>query len=91
MILLTKKNTTIDTPPFNTVVPMLYSQSGTEHSATTTDTVDRVYDTGYDTECNQIPHSLIPDVPFAAEYEASLDWEIDTLTNYHCNHICTEI
>lgn len=50
-----------------------------------------VYDTGYDTECDQIPHSLIPDVPFATEYEASLDWEVDTLTNYHCDHICTEI
>ena len=27
IILFTKKNTTIDTPPFNTVVPILYSQS----------------------------------------------------------------
>ena len=63
-----------------------------EHSCNSNpDTVDGVYDTGYDTECDQIPHSLIPDVPFAAEYKASLDWEVDTLTNYHCDHICTEI
>jgi len=36
MILLTKKNTTIETPPFNTVVPILYSQSGTNIPATAT-------------------------------------------------------
>ena len=36
IILFTKKNTTIDTPPFNTVVPILYNQSGTNIPATAT-------------------------------------------------------
>ena len=36
MILLTKKKTTMLTPPFRTVVPMLYSYPGTKCPATAT-------------------------------------------------------
>ena len=36
IILFTKKNTTIDTPPFNTVVPILYNHPGTNIPATAT-------------------------------------------------------
>ena len=73
-------------------VEVMNSEVRYKHSCNSNpDTVDRVYDTGYDTECDQIPHSLIPDVTFTAKYEASLDWEVDTLTNYHCNHVCTEV
>ena len=36
MILLTKKKTTMLTPPFRTVVPMLYSHPGTKCPATAT-------------------------------------------------------
>ncbi len=38
MILFTTKNTTMETPPFKTVVPMLYTKSGTSWLATATHT-----------------------------------------------------
>ena len=49
------------------------------------------YDTGHNTESNQIPERLISNFPLASENEIPLDWKVNTFPQNHGYHVCTEI
>lgn len=85
-ILLTMKNTTMDTPPLRTVVPILYSQGATKCPATAAQMQLMELTTQVTTQKASRYHSpWAHHVALGAEHPAALDEEVDDFTNEHGN------
>ena len=55
------------------------------------DAVNRIYDTGHDAECDQIPERLISNFSLASENEVPLTWKVNAFSKNHGYHVCAKV